>query len=63
MAQLMHGPIQGRLAACVMALNFHASTAETDPEGAERIMESVLDHLQAVSRELIALTESTGPAS
>lgn len=58
MAQLMHGPIQGRLAACVMALNFHASTAETDPSGAEQIMESVLDHLQAVSRELIALTES-----
>lgn len=60
MAQLMHGPIQGRLAACVMALNFHASTAESDPAGAERIMESVLDHLQAVSRELISLTESPG---
>lgn len=60
MAQLMHGPIQGRLAACVMALNFHASTAETDPAGAQQIMESVLDHLQAVSRELIALTESPG---
>ncbi|MGY6496929.1 MAG: hypothetical protein ACXIUP_01755 [Microcella sp.] len=52
MAQLMHGPIQGRLAACVMALNFHAEIVTTDPARAETMLDSVLEHLQGVSAEL-----------
>jgi len=53
---LMHGPVQGRIAACVMALNFHATSKEGGDQ-ARFITESVLDHLQAVSRELGVITE------
>ncbi len=57
LADLMHGPVQGRLAACVMALNFHASGDHTD-EQARFLTDSVLDHLRAVSRDLLTITEA-----
>ncbi|MFN3708116.1 hypothetical protein [Microcella sp.] len=52
MAQLIHGPIQGRLAACVMALNFHAEIVATDPPRAEVMLDSVIEHLKGVTAEL-----------
>lgn len=54
---LLHGPIQGRLSACAMALGFHADTQP--PPDADRtafITSSVLDHLAAVARDLEALS-------
>ena len=57
LAILMHGPIQGRLAACVMALNFH-TTAAPDPAEADRVpamVNSILAHLTDVSADLVAL--------
>lgn len=58
MAQLMHGPIQGRLAACVMALNFHAEIVNSDPERAEAMLTSVMEHLQGVGVELQRLSDT-----
>lgn len=55
MAQLIHGPIQGRLAACVMALNFHAEIVATDPARAEVMLDSVIEHLKGVTAELQTL--------
>jgi hypothetical protein len=52
MAQLIHGPIQGRLAACVMALNFHAEMVTSDPDRADSMLDSVMAHLHGVSDEL-----------
>ncbi|WP_179872228.1 hypothetical protein [Microcella indica] len=57
LAILMHGPIQGRLAACVMALNFH-TTAAADPADEDRVpamLDSILAHLTDVSADLVAL--------
>ena len=57
LAILMHGPIQGRLAACVMALNFH-TTAAPDPADEDRVpamLDSILAHLTDVSADLVAL--------
>ena len=51
LAEIMHGPVQGRLAACVMALNFHAGP-DAEPTAAAAITERVLDHLAAASRDL-----------
>lgn len=59
MAQLMHGPIQGRLAACVMALNFHGDIATNDPERAELVLTAVFDHLHAVTVDLHRLGSET----
>ena len=59
LAELLHGPIQGRLSACAMALSFHA--AATTPPDAHRtafISTSVLDHLAAVTRDLEALANA-----
>ena len=55
-AELLHGPIQGRLSACAMALGFHAA-AETPADAARTafITTSVLDHLTAVANDLEAL--------
>lgn len=55
--QLLHGPIQGRLSACAMALSFHAADPSPDPSRTEYITTSVLDHLDAVARDLEALAE------
>lgn len=57
LAILMHGPIQGRLAACVMALNFHMTAAPErhDRGPAQAILDSILTHLNDVSADLVAL--------
>ena len=57
LAILMHGPIQGRLAACVMALNFHMTAAPErhDRGPAQAILDSILTHLNNVSADLVAL--------
>lgn len=53
---VLHGPVQGRLAACVMALTFHAQESGTrDPARTAYITEAVLDHLELASHELDAL--------
>lgn len=54
---LLHGPIQGRLAACVMALNFHATStpAPGDDERLATMLDAVLTHLNDVSTDLVAL--------
>lgn len=59
LAELMHGPVQGRLAACVMALNFFSRPgAEIGP--LEAITGQVLDHLAAAERDLVLLTDQQG---
>lgn len=55
LSELMHGPVQGRIAACIMALNFHA-TSGTDAVAGQRLVDSVLEHLSAVSRDLASIT-------
>lgn len=55
-ASLMHGPVQGRLAACAMALNFHTAEGEpADPERTAAITQQVLAHLSAASADLEVL--------
>lgn len=55
-SHLLHGPIQGRLSACAMALSFHgAAESPPDPERTAYITTSVLDHLEAVERDLESL--------
>ncbi len=55
-ASLMHGPVQGRLAACAMALNFHtAEGGPSDPERTAAITRQVLSHLSAASADLEVL--------
>ncbi|HEU0205625.1 MAG TPA: hypothetical protein VFQ74_02900 [Pseudolysinimonas sp.] len=52
-AALTRGPVQGRLAACVMALNFHlASSDRSDPVKTERVTSAVLEHLAAAFSDL-----------
>lgn len=63
MAELMHGPIQGRLAACVMALNFHADIVDSDPERADVMLSSVMEHLHAVAVDLQTLGEGANTAN
>ena len=55
LAELMHGPVQGRIAACIMALNFHTSGGG-GPETAGDLVDAVLDHLRSVSRDLAKIT-------
>jgi len=65
LAILMHGPIQGRLAACVMALNFH-TTAAVDPADEARVpamVDAILAHLADVSADLVALASLDEHAS
>jgi heme exporter protein D len=51
-----HGPLRGRLAACAMALNFHAAEVGTSgPARTEYIITSVREHLADVLEELDAL--------
>lgn len=51
LTQIMHGPVQGRLAACVMALNFHAGP-DAEPAAVAAIAEQVLEHLSAAADDL-----------
>jgi hypothetical protein len=56
-ANLLHGPIHGRLSACAMALNFYsAELRQGGTERSEYIMETVRDYLEAASRDLELLT-------
>ena len=63
LSELMHGPVQGRIAACIMALNFHAA-GDTDEVRSRALTDAVLDHLRAVSRDLGQIAAGVGgPAS
>lgn len=56
LAELLHGPVYGRLSACVMALNFHAEElANGDTTRSAAIVRTVLDYLDAASRDLDSL--------
>lgn len=56
LAELLHGPVYGRLSACTMALNFHAEElARGDSSRSEYITNQVLEYLSAASRDLDAL--------
>ena len=59
LSELMHGPVQGRIAACIMALNFHA-TGDSTAEQARSLTDSVLEHLRAVSRDLEQIAAGVG---
>lgn len=59
LSELMHGPVQGRIAACIMALNFHA-TGDSTAEQARALSDSVLEHLRAVSRDLEKIAAGVG---
>lgn len=67
LADLMHGPVQGRLAACVMALNFTATSVPAEGDGDplvdSTLVDSVLDHLRAVARDLSAIAAVDSPPS
>ncbi len=55
---LMHGPVQGRLSACVMALRFHlGSSSAQDPARTAATRDAVAAHLAAASRDLESLSE------
>ena len=60
-SQLLHGPILGRLSACVMALNFFLAEPE-HKRGLRRTAttEGVLAHLRLVSNDLEELSGSQG---
>lgn len=59
LSELMHGPVQGRIAACIMALNFNAS-GDNGERQAQFLTDSVLDHLRAVSRDLGLIAAGVG---
>jgi len=60
LSELMHGPVQGRIAACVMALTFFSST-DAAPGALASITEQVLEHLAAAARDLSLLAEGRPP--
>ena len=49
---LLHGPVLGRLSACVMALNFHASGGGGTPESRATVAAQVISHLELVATDL-----------
>jgi hypothetical protein len=56
-ADLLHGPVIGRLSACVMAINFRPAELGKRPEGSLSPTASrVLSHLEAVALELDILS-------
>ena len=56
LAELLHGPVLGRLSACAMALNFHAAELGTAPrERTEQVTSAVLKHLDAAATDLNTL--------
>jgi hypothetical protein len=60
LSELMHGPVQGRIAACVMALSFFTSP-DSSREALARITDDVLLHLEAASRDLSQLAVASSP--
>ncbi len=58
-AELLHGPVYGRLSACAMALNFNAAALDDadSPKGAE-VTQTVLEYLSAASRDLDTLAST-----
>ncbi|MBA8846675.1 hypothetical protein [Microcella alkalica] len=60
LSELMHGPVQGRIAACVMALTFF-SDADAAPGALASVTDQVLDHLAAASHDLSLLAEGRPP--
>jgi hypothetical protein len=70
LADLMHGPVHGRLAACVMALNFATAAAQTNTTSNATgenlpvdpaLVDSIFEHLRAASRDLSAIAAREGP--
>ncbi|MEX1077657.1 MAG: hypothetical protein WED09_00925 [Homoserinimonas sp.] len=56
LARVVHGPVLGRLAACAMALNFHAAEIGNVPsERTEHVAGTVAKHLEAAAAELNSL--------
>jgi hypothetical protein len=56
MTTILQGPLQGRLSACVMALNFHAAErGMNDPDRTAYITAAVLEHIDAAAVDLDAL--------
>lgn len=55
---LMHGPVLGRLSACVMALNFHAAGGGGTAETRAQVAAQVIAHLDLVAADL---EQMTGP--
>lgn len=53
---LMHGPVLGRLSACVMALNFHAAGGGGTPESRAAVAAQVIAHLDLVAADLEQMT-------
>jgi hypothetical protein len=53
---LMHGPILGRLSACVMALNFHEGSAPNDETKTAELVSRISAHLELVIEDLEVLT-------
>lgn len=49
---LMHGPVLGRLSACVMALNFHLAGGPSTVEARTRVAAQVIAHLELVTADL-----------
>ena len=58
LTDLLHGPVQGRIAACVMAFNFHA---DSDQETLADVADQVLDHLGAASHDLATIARGFPP--
>ncbi len=67
LVDLMHGPVQGRLAACVMALNFSATSSPGANQSSATVdatlVNSVLEHLRAASRDLTSIASADSPPS
>ena len=56
---LLHGPVLGRLSACVMALNFHASgVSSADPRQTATVTAAVMAHLALAAEDLEKLSHS-----
>lgn len=62
LAELMHGPVQGRISACIMALNFHAA-GDRGAEQSAFLTDSVLAHLRSVSRDLAQIAAGVAQTS
>lgn len=62
---LLHGPVLGRLSACVMALNFHAAGGGGTAASRAEVAAQVISHLDLVSADLEAMTvtQNTDKAS
>ena len=57
---LTHGPIRGRIAACIMALKFHAEELTVaDSVRGETILRAVATHLDATARDLDRMNTPT----